>query len=396
MNDDIAVLHDQVMTRGGAERVAFEMARTFDAPILAAVVDQDVVPDDVEVRQVFDSWLANRCMRSHYIIQDLFQMQRWQYVEEAHGFDTLIINKTNPGWYVPKDTQTTVWYLHSTPRGMYDQFHREGSGLIPRLLKIPMRPLYAPNTRYSDGWACNSELVERRMDRYWDIDNGDVDVIYPPVDVEACSPDYAETEDYYFTVSRLRGHKRIGDIIEAFNQLNRSGEEYQLKIAGTGPDEDRLKEMAGENVEFLGYVAEEEKYRLLSEAKAGVFAAENEDFGIVPIEFAASGTPVIGVKDGFTQHQVADRRSGYTFARQGGHLRETIRLFERQGVQWSADRIAEFAQRFSRDRFREEMRSLVETAQERSTITTPWEGSEVEDVEEPEPMASLRTDGGGE
>ena len=392
MTDDVAILHDQLVTRGGAERVAFEHARTFDAPILAGVVDHKIVPDDVEAVQVFDSRIGKRCMRSHYLVQDLYQMQAWQHVEEAYEYDTLIVNKTNPGWFVPRDDQTTVWFLHSTPRGLYDQFYRQGSDWKTRLLKTPMRPLFLPNTRYADAWACNSDLVQRRMDRYWDVPEDEVNVIYPPVDVESCSPDHADTKNYYFTVSRLRGHKRIGEIVEAFNQLAKDDGDYRLLVAGEGPDRDRLEGMAGENVEFLGYVDEAEKYRLLSEAKAGIFNAENEDFGIVPIEFFASGTPVIGVDDGFTRHQILHGKNGYTFARQGGHLRETIRLFEQRGVKWSADQIASFAERFSTRRFREEMRDLVERAEQRSEVTVSWDESDV--AVDADPLASLRTDGG--
>lgn len=396
-SDDIAILHDRLVNHGGAEQVAFELARTFDAPIIAGIVDEEIVPDDIGTIEAFPGRVGQRAMQSHYLVQDCYQMQAWQHVEEAHEYDTLIINKTNPGWYVPKDRQTTVWYLHSTPRGLYDQFHRDGGHWATRVLKTPMRPLYAPNTRYADAWACNSELVQRRMERYWDVPRTDSDVIYPPVDVSHYSPDHATTGDFYFTFSRLRGHKCVDEIIDAFNQLHRDpDQDYQLLVGGDGPARDELEEMAGPNVEFLGYVSEAEKARLLSEAKAGIFAAENEDFGMVPIEFMAAGTPVLGVRDGYTQHQVLDGKNGLLFSRQGGHLRERIRMFERHGVEWSGERIAGFAERFSADRFRSAMRVVVAQAQRETAVTVPWEQAqqEAEDVADVDPLAELRADGG--
>lgn len=363
---NIAILHDQIRARGGAEHVGFELARAFDAPIYAGYVDEGLVPEDVEVREVFDGRAGQRLMESHYLVQDLYQMLAWQHVEELYTFDTLIVNKTNPGWFVPRDTQTTVWYLHSTPRSQYDQFHDHGRSFLSRLIKTPMRPLYRPNIAYADVWACNSELVERRMNRYWDINSDDINVIYPPVDLEGLSPDIAPTDNYYVTISRLQDHKRIDEIICAF-----ADRDEQLIVMGEGPERKRLEQLATDNVQFTGFVSDEKKAVLLSEAKAGVFAAENEDFGLVPVECFASGTPVIGVREGYTQHQIIDGKNGVLFDR--GRLRAALNRFEAAGVSWSDEELHEFARQFSVRRFRREIRDLVARAREESIVTTPWE-----------------------
>lgn len=380
-DNEIAILHDQIRAIGGAELVAFELARTFDCPIYAGFVDETLPPDDVEVREVFDSRVGQRLMQSHYLVQDVYQMLAWQHVEDLYEFDTLVINKTNPGWFVPRDTQTTVWYLHSTPRGQYDQFHSHGKSFISRMVKTPMRPLYRPNIAYADSWACNSELVERRMNRYWDVDSDDIDVIYPPVDLDGLSPDRDETGDYYATISRLREHKRIDEIIQAFD-----GRDERLVIAGDGPDRERLEEMAPDNVDILGFVPEEEKARLLAGAKAGIFAAENEDFGLVPCEFFASGTPVLGIRDGYTQYQIADGENGLLFDR--GELETAVDRFETEGVDWTDEEIHDFADRFSAERFQTQMREVVARAREESEVTVPWDDSDgitIEFSDEAEP-----------
>ncbi len=389
MPEDIAIAHDQLTERGGAETVAFEFARALDAPIYAATVDQDIVPEDITVVEVFDSRGAQALLNSHYLLADAYQMLAWQHVPELYEHDAVLLNKNNPGWFVPKDTQTVLKYCHSPPRGAYDLFHKRGEGFGTRVLNTPMRLFYRQNVSYVDAWACNSELVQRRIESYWDRDTDRVDVIHPPVDVDSYGADLAADRDYYFTFSRLEGHKRIDEIVRAFDQL---GEEYQLVVGGDGSERDRLESMAPENVEFVGYMDEAEKRRRLAEAKAFVFAAENEDFGLVPIESMASGTPVIGVKDGFTQHQVLNGENGLTWARQGGHLREAIRQFERHGVEWDAERIQAFAAQFGVERFHREIREWVADAVEATRVEAPWEREESD--HEHARASVARTDGG--
>lgn len=371
MSLSIAIAHDQLKVRGGAERVAFEMARMFDAPIYAARVDDDIVPDDITAHCITDSSIGERAMHSHYLLQDMFQMVRWQNVQELYDYDVIIENKTNPWWFVPKDDQTVVRYAHSPPRGLYDQFHRQGRGLVPRLMKLPMRSLFQQTVPYADAWLTNSDLVKYRLHWSLGVPAEDINVVYPPVDVESYCDSHAPDKEYYFTYSRLVGHKRIGEIIAAINQLNKSGD-YRLVVGGTGDAEEELREQAGEDIEFVGWMSEEEKRRRLAECKALIFAAENEDFGMVPIEAFASGTPVIGVKEGFTEQQILAQKNGILWPREGGHLREAIRHFDKHGVEWSSGRIEQFAERFSTARFRERIREAVDVAVDESQPTPPW------------------------
>lgn len=388
-DETVAIAHDQLCAHGGAEEVAFEMARTFDAPIYAAAVDEDVVPDDIEAIDIVDRWVGKRAMRSHYLLQDLFQMVRWQHVDPLYDYDVVIENKTNPWWFVPEDDQTVVRYVHSPPRGMYDQFTKHGGYLPSDAIKTPMRTLFAQTLPYADGWVCNSDLVQQRTQSYLGIPMDESEVIYPPVRTETYGPQHADgEEDYYFTFSRLRGHKCINEIVAAFNQL---GDGFELVVGGDGPEREALEEQANDNVELVGYLSEEEKRRRLAECKGFVFAAENEDFGIVPIEAMASGTAVIGVKEGFTQHQIIRGKNGITWPRAGGHLREAIRLFDSEGVDWTGAEIADWAdEHFNAQRFRDELSAAVAEARECARVD-PW------DVDTPEVGrvgVTARTDGG--
>lgn len=366
---DVAILDDDFGQMGGSQRVAIEIAREFNAPIYSARVNPQVPPNDVDVRPAFTKWWEQRAMNSHHLVQDAFQMLGWQYVDALGDYDTVIINKNNAGWYVPRDDQTVVKYVHSTPRNAYDRFHQTDGSYKRRILNTVIRTLYRPNIAYPDAWACNSDLVARRLQKYWGLNADQISVIYPPVNVNTYHPDDAPTQDYYLTISRLVGHKRIDEIIQAFNQL---GDDYTLKVAGTGPYESTLQEIAGANVEFLGYVDETQKRRLLAGARGFVFAAENEDFGLTPIESMAAGTPVIGVQDGFTQHQLINQKNGLLYTRGGSNLQDVIRRFDRDGVDWTPGEIQAFSERFSAKRFRASMRELVEAATKANEIHVPW------------------------
>jgi glycosyltransferase involved in cell wall biosynthesis len=354
MTNDIAIAHDQLTTRGGAEQVTWAAARALDAPVYAMVVDDELAPDDVEVYELagrVGQWAMDR----RYLVQDAYQMLAWQHVEPLYEHDVILEMKTNPYWFVPQDHQTVVRYCHSTPRGLYDQFHRDG-GLVNRLLTPLQRVLYRPTISTTDKWLVNSDVVQRRLSLYFGAGG---EVVYPPVDVEAFGPDTARTEEYLFSVGRLARNKRLDVIVEAAKSLNR-----RVLIAGTGPERDCLETDAPDNVEWLGYISEREKQRRLSEAAATLMLSENEDFGIVPIESFASGTPVIGVDEGMTRHQIKHLNNGVLCPSdpQPCDVVDAVRALDRGGVNWSPEQIAEFAEQFGAERFRRRLRAAVEDA----------------------------------
>lgn len=359
---DIAIAHDQFRTMGGAERVACEIARLYDCPIYAMRVDEDVPPDDVDVRSL-ETDVGGWLMRRHHLLQDVYQMFAWQHIDDLYDFDTIIQTKTNPYWFVPKDTQTVVRYVHSTPRNMYDQFHRRGGHWFTDGMMTVQRLLYQHTINYADAWVANSDLVNRRLNRYFDVDPSEAHTIYPPVPVTEYSPDAAETGEYLFYVGRLAVNKRIPLIRDVAKAI-----ECPVVVAGTGPQEDVLQADVPENLEYLGYISEDEKQRRLSEASATLMLAENEDFGITPIESMAAGTPVIGTNEGFTRFQIQHGQNGLLAEPDVDSVASVVAQLFEDGVEWSPEKIARFADQFGRERFHEEFRDVVEDAQQASRI----------------------------
>lgn len=351
---DVAIAHDQVLTNGGAERVTFELAREFDAPVYTMAVDDSLVPDDIDVVDL-SSRLGQFCMDRHYLVEDLYQMVAWNHQEELYEYDVILQSKTNPYWFVPcSDYQTVIRYCHSTPRNLYDQHDRRGGNLLGDTMKIIQRLLYQQVYPYADAWVANSDIVARRIEAYADPATADIEVVYPPVATGNTGPDLAPTKDYLLSVGRLAVNKRINllrDVAEAVD--------YPVVVAGDGPYRDELLEDKPENLEYVGYIDEYEKWRRYSEAKATLMLAESEDFGIVPIESMAAGTPVIGPAEGFTRHQIRDGETGYLCTPTVESVVGVIDKMHDCGVAWSDERIAAYADQFSGERFRREIRDIV-------------------------------------
>ena len=359
---DVAIAHDQFRTMGGAEKVACDIAREFNAPVYAMRVDETVPPDDVDVIELSDTkgrWI----MRRHFLIQDAYQMVAWQHVPELHSYDTIIETKTNPYWYVPKDTQTIIRYTHSTPRGLYDQFHRRGGHWLTDGLKTVQRMLYQQVVSYANHWIANSDIVKRRIQMYFNIPEREISVVYPGVDVASASPTREETGDYLFAIGRLAVNKRV-DLLREVAEAT----DMNVIVAGDGEDKDVILNNQPDNLTYLGFIDESEKWRRFSEAKATLMLAENEDFGIVPIESMASGTPVIGANEGFTKHQIKNGKTGYTVEPTVNSVTNAIDRLRNNGVSYSEDEIADYATHFNRERFKQQMREQVTRVQNQSTV----------------------------
>ena len=184
-------------------------------------------------------------------------------------------------------------------------------------------------------------------------------VIYPPVDVDSFTL-CEQKEDFFLTASRMVPYKKIDLIAEAFSLMP----DKRLYIIGDGPDFDKVKSKAGANVELLGYQPFEVLRNYMQRAKAFVFAAE-EDFGIVPVEAQACGTPVIAYGKGGALETVTEGETGLFFdAQTPSSIIEAVKRFEDMKDRFIPSKIREKTLRFSKDRFRQEFSSFVNDAWE--------------------------------
>jgi glycosyltransferase involved in cell wall biosynthesis len=159
-----------------------------------------------------------------------------------------------------------------------------------------------------DHFIFNSEEIHKRSLKFYRRDGV---VIHPPIDIPNSRQSTVvsrQTTCYYLTVSRLAPTKHIDLLIEAANK-----EKFHLKVVGSGNQEKYLKSIAGPTVEFLGSVNDQELQSLYQNAKAFLYASVNEDFGMVPVEAMAHGTPVVAYASGGVLETVIDGKTGYLY-----------------------------------------------------------------------------------
>ena len=202
-----------------------------------------------------------------------------------------------------------------------------------------------------DHFIANSNYVAHRIKKIY---NRKSKVIYPPVAIN----DFklaSQKDDFYLTVSRMVPYKKIDLIVQAFSKMP----DKKLLVIGAGPDLRKVKQVAGKNIELLGFQPFEELKKYMEKAKAFVFAAD-EDFGIVPVEAQACGTPVIAFGKGGVLETVIENETGIFFREQNEQsLIQAVNSFERNIDHFDSSLIRKNAERFSQARFRDEYIEFV-------------------------------------
>jgi glycosyltransferase involved in cell wall biosynthesis len=194
----------------------------------------------------------------------------------------------------------------------------------------------------------STSIVERIREAY----DRDAQCIFPPVDVQSFFGRPRRAGQYFLTFGRLIPYKRIDLAIRVCTSKG-----YPLVVAGSGPDEDRLRALAGPSVRFVGHVDDRQYRDLLAEAIALLFPGE-EDFGIVPVEAQAAGCPVVALARGGALDTVKDNKTGILFAEPTpACLEDAIdRLLSRS---WDESLIQDWTEQFSEARFRREFTGFV-------------------------------------
>ncbi|MEW6049376.1 MAG: glycosyltransferase, partial [Bacillota bacterium] len=162
---------------------------------------------------------------------------------------------------------------------------------------------------------------------------------------------------YYVTHGRLVDYKRVDLLVQAFNRLGRP-----LLVIGDGPERRRLQALAGPGIRFLGAVDDEALPGYVANARAFVFAAD-EDFGIAPVEAQAAGCPVVAYSRGGAAETVVEGRTGVFFHEQTVEaVAGAVRRFEAAEAGFDRAAIMEHAARFGPERFRSEFAGLLDRA----------------------------------
>ena len=364
----IAVVHDWLVTHAGAEKVLGEILAVFPSADVFSLVD--FVP------QAQRSFLAGKSVRTSFIQHLPWARSKYRSylplmplaVEQldVSAYD-LVISSSHAvakGVLTGPD-QLHVCYCHTPIRYAWDLQHQylKEAGLkksikswVARWLLHKIRLWDVRTTNGVDNFVANSNFIRRRIHKAY---GREAHVIYPPVDVERFALQETK-QDFYFTASRMVPYKKMPMIVEAFSRMH----DRRLVVIGDGPDMAQCRALAGPNVQIMGYQADEVLREHMQQAKAFVFAAE-EDFGITPIEAQACGTPVIAFGKGGALETVrgltAAKPTGLFFDEQTPEsLMEAVIQFEKSGAAFiQAQACRENAERFSSQRFRQEFSDFV-------------------------------------
>ncbi len=251
--------------------------------------------------------------------------------------------------------QLHICYCHSPMRYAWDLHHQymrelgSFSGFLAKKILHRIRQWDVSSLPRVDHFIANSHHVARRIKRNY---GREATVLYPPVATHLFRAD-AKKENFYLTASRLVPYKRIDLIVEAFSKTPHR----RLIVIGDGPEMGKIKKMAAPNIEILGHVSDVKMRDYMQRAKGFVFAAE-EDFGIVPVEAQAGGTPVIAFGKGGALETVIEGETGLFFSEQTPKvLNEAIDRFEKMEFDPQAIRL--HAEKFGAERFAVQLKQIV-------------------------------------
>ena len=368
----VAIAHDYLTQRGGAERVVLAMHRAFpDAPIYTTLYDPDGTYPEFADADIRTSWL-NRIpafRRDHRRALPLLPP-----AADSLRIDADVVVVSSSGWAhgFPTNGRRLV-YCHSPARWVYLSEQYLGAppshspvGLALLGLRPALRLWDQTRARRADKsgvYLANSTVVRERIRECYGIG---ATIVAPPHDQDPDLPadEVPELADwasgFYLVVSRLLPYKNVAQAIEAFRTL--PGE--RLVIVGRGPDKERLEASKPANVRLVEGLSDAE-LRWVYAHCAALIAPSYEDFGLTPLEAGAHGKPVLALRGGGFLDTVAPGVNGSFF--EAPHPEAIAAAVRAQQVEsWDADAIRGHASHFNESAFAARLHAEVAALTERT------------------------------
>ena len=362
-----AIVHYWLTTYGGGEKCVEAFCELWPkSDIFTLIYQPKVFADSIISRhRVTPSFIDGLPMAKkkfrHYFPLFPFAIEQF----DLRGYDVVLSSASGFAHGVLTDPdQTHICYMHTPMRYAWSGYHEymaypelrgKLKNTLARTIFHRIRQWDYMAAQRVDHFIANSEEVRRRIWKYY---RREAAVIHPPIEVEKFSPPVDQKkEEFYFTLSRLVPYKKIDLVVRAF--LMMPGR--RLIIGGDGPELEPLKKLAQDarNIEFLGFVSETQKVKYLRESRGFIFAA-HEDFGMVPVEAQAAGTPVIAFRKGGTMETVRENQTGVFFDEQTPEsLSEAVSRFET--FDFNRQTLTAWAEKFSLKRYQDEISSFVES-----------------------------------
>ncbi|WP_141898443.1 glycosyltransferase [Paramicrobacterium agarici] len=364
---DIALAHDYVTQRGGAERVALTLTHAFPRlPLHTTLYNpSSTFPEfgAIDVKPMpINRW---RLLRQHHRLALPFLKDA---VSQCR-LDADVLVASSSGWaHGIQTTGRKIVYCHAPARWLYQTTRYSGSNgghsLRSRAIEAvagaigpELRTWDQKAAQTADRYVVNSTIIKRAVAEVYGID---AEVLPPPPAMSALSatpkPVARVQQPFVLCVARLLPYKNVDTVIEAISQLPDLG----LVIVGDGPERKRLDALAERvgNTHLLGRVSDGE-LRWLYENCSGLVAASYEDFGLTPLEAAGFGRPTAALRDGGYLDTVVENVTGVFFDQPDA---TSVAAAVEQMVQhpWSTRTIVDHSEEFSESRFISRLHTIVD------------------------------------
>ncbi len=307
----IAIIHDWLTGMRGGEKCLEVFCRLYpEADLFTLLHIPGSVSSIIETRKIHTSFLqllpfVEKKYR-HFLPLMPLAIEKF----DLTGYD-LVLSSSHcvAKGVIPGKKTLHISYCYTPMRYIWDQyeqyFNRTASGILTStamgLIAPGLRRWDVRSSKRVDEFVAISRHVQKRIKKYY---NRESTVIYPPVDSTFYSPTGERGEDFFLIVSAFAPYKRLDLAVEAFNELG-----YPLVIIGEGQSAEYLRSIAGPNIQFRGWLSNEEIRSCYARCRAFVFCGE-EDFGITPLEAQCMGKPVIGfAKGGLLETVIPDRQT---------------------------------------------------------------------------------------
>ncbi len=371
----VALVHDYLNQYGGAERVLEALTEIFpEASIHTLFYDEKLTHSRFLGKTIFTSFLQKMpAIKNHHH----FFMPLMPYAAKTldlSDYDLVFSDSASYGKGIKIGQNTIhICYCHTPLRYAWEAKEYLKEYPISAAIKFFLPPLLVYLRNWDkkaasriDYFIANSGFIAGRIRRYYERE---AEVIYPPYDEnrfffsrisadplrsrESEVSQNADKRGYYLAIGRFMHYKKFDLVIRTFNKMAKN-----LLIVGGGPEEARLKKLAGPTIEFRNFTVNSEELRnYYTNAKACIFP-QLEDFGLTAVEAMACGTPVIAYGAGGVKESVKEGLSGIFFERQDENcLKEAVEKFEK--MEFNREEIALYAKKFGKERFKKEIADFV-------------------------------------
>ena len=355
----IALVHDWLNELGGAERVLIELHKIFPkAPIYALFVNKGFTNNYLKGAEIKTSELQKVPFIIKLYRYLFFLMPSVVESFDLSDFDVVISSSVifSKGLVLKPKTRH-ICYCYSPTRQLWD-LHSSYKSWPQKIVQHLLRVWDRQAADRVDEFVAISQNVQSRIKKYYGKGSK---LIYPPVNTELASQknnsELNKHKNYYLIVSRLFPHKNIDIAINAFNKLG-----YDLLIIGKGPDHKNLKSKIAnpKQIRMLGFVPDKELPQYYADCKAFIMPQE-EDFGLTPIEAMSFGKPVLALRKGGALETITEGVTGEFFDDPIPEaLADGVRRLNNNFKSYNLSAIKKQADKFSKDKFRNEILSLVD------------------------------------